>query len=1760
MLRIHSKLRENVNFQNNSKILILDINNSNMTKKLYLTSKITVPNHSKLNFATFLVDSGCDCNLLDQNTLYKLFPHLKDNQTAFMKSDIKLQSFTEHPINVLFKVELLIKFENNKIFYPLVFHIMENNFNCPAIIGLKGLASLKLNLIFNEIDGEAIPSLQSFHYNETRIHTLYYTDYELSLGYGEIKSCKGNQLAFVEIFFDHFFNIQVGDKILLSEDFTSKRHNFEIIDTTAIIEFCPKTNKLFSNVLIRNLSKHDLNTNIAVYYEKLNDSEIINITPENIHSLKNVNFIHNAEITQIPKCESTEGYNISKFDNTILNVVDKTVNSITYNLHSNAYTIGTIFPYSVDYTNNPKAENNDVHDLSKSLTDSRINLPKENDLTPEVRAQFESKKDCVQMGIGLDIDDKEFNEVMNAERGIGIPKKIDVPPREIVDLDSFEPLFKPYVEDIFCKKYPQILSRFSLDRGFLSQTLGKYTVKLKPNVQLPSHKKIYYLSPVELTQLSSILEFLLKNGTIERAHQQGDKISTYCSPSYIISRKNSQSSPRLVINYSKINECIQAEPAHIPNYEILIHTLRDYTLFSVLDLSCAFYSICIDEMSKEYTAFSTPMGVYSWNSLGTGLLSSPETLARFGEKMVHYVPERDKKGNEIYGTDKLPKLVYSPLEGTHIIFDDVIVGSKMQGTFKESVHHHFNKLEELVKRIAYHRGKIGFAKAQLCKSRINFFGLFIQNNFISVDPKRTEKLLQAEMPTSPKGIRSFLGLVNSIRTSLGFNVLKNLPILNKLTSSKLRSFTPTKEEEKAFYETKVQLTSAPIFTKISDPNSAKILFTDMSIGDTAVYSAILCQVVKPMGDKHHVKYYINLDDRNHRIIYTSKLPIRPIDKLKPKESFKDYKLRLNQQVPPPHLYLQSETYGWDELEASNSLGHAFKLLHDLHNCASDFSNYSKLASEYIYSSIIQMQMQQFVYNDDRTKFKNFIKDLKLGKWHIDEYLYIFKVIAKITYRQVIVVSYHSNHKEVNYFNSESTKPPFIFLLYSTKGKYYVLPAIIDKVESYNVAEHRGNFEIISYLSKNIQNEHKSKHIYDLELYGLLFALNTFKKFINSNETCVLTDSKCIFYLFTQSNLETSLKLTRWNKKLLEDFPNVVLKFLNSEHNLSDFLSRRYNVKEIPRHRLHLTRYVSTELDKLIPYDRVFTWEEWSKFCNENESCMVDKISDIKGVTIGIKSLTLQQKGIDIVFNPINALKTRISLQNIITAQKSEYREIYEKCLSLDTPYKIKTKDKLSYVVKNSLLFVIFKDDFSIEKIYLPQTMVPPFVAYSHLISNHAGITKMQLILDNFYHPTLNSFIKRLVQSCFSCSLVNIGTKSQKLGFYPVAKRPFCNISLDLIEDLPKSGGYKHILTVTDELSGAIYLYPLKTKKSKEFFNLYFFSIHQYFKPSIILSDNGKVFQHKKNMRILASMGTRFIPTASWWSQSRGLVESSNKIMKNSIKKLLVTQPDYDWPYSLPILTYLYNTTPTNKTKAPPNSIIFGPTSHQNQPHFDALPTKDFHPLIAKNPKLVNDLNLSYELALNEVRHEIEDEKKDRNEALNATKIEKKLEVGGLVLVTDRTTFPGMVKAFRPKYQYVPFRVLNLWTTTVLVEKITDTTSFKLSKNDVKIYHPLDKNFENLPTEVVNVLKNPQDIINNESLSIIMQNDKFEPLNISLHNTEQENEIEEITSDNEISSSDNNDSSSEDDISSSDEDSQSINNLPLKARVRKNPKKKIQFDL
>jgi hypothetical protein len=57
-------------------------------------------------------------------------------------------------------------------------------------------------------------------------------------------------------------------------------------------------------------------------------------------------------------------------------------------------------------------------------------------------------------------------------------------------------------------------------------------------------------------------------------------------------------------------------------------------------------------------------------------------------------------------------------------------------------------------------------------------GWIISHNFVIPDPRRMEKIKNAEVPKSKKEIRSFLGLVNSIRRVIQFNVIKEMQILS----------------------------------------------------------------------------------------------------------------------------------------------------------------------------------------------------------------------------------------------------------------------------------------------------------------------------------------------------------------------------------------------------------------------------------------------------------------------------------------------------------------------------------------------------------------------------------------------------------------------------------------------------------------------------------------------------------------------------------------------------------------------------------------------------------------------------------------------------------------------------------------------------------------------------------------------------------------------------------------------------------------------
>ena len=86
--------------------------------------------------------------------------------------------------------------------------------------------------------------------------------------------------------------------------------------------------------------------------------------------------------------------------------------------------------------------------------------------------------------------------------------------------------------------------------------------------------------------------------------------------------------------------------------------------------------------------------------------------------------------------------------------------------FTPSKESHMNKLEDLLKALLKNGLKISPKKWQLFKTRLQYMGneIFIENEKVCVQPLRgrLEAIKKLEPPKTPKGCRSFAGMVNFV--------------------------------------------------------------------------------------------------------------------------------------------------------------------------------------------------------------------------------------------------------------------------------------------------------------------------------------------------------------------------------------------------------------------------------------------------------------------------------------------------------------------------------------------------------------------------------------------------------------------------------------------------------------------------------------------------------------------------------------------------------------------------------------------------------------------------------------------------------------------------------------------------------------------------------------------------------------------------------------------------------------------------------------
>ena len=1258
---------------------------------------------------------------------------------------------------------------------------------------------------------------------------------------------------------------------------------------------------------------------------------------------------------------------------------------------------------------------------------------------------------------------QDIPEELKMPQGFEIPCTLPKTVEELLKLEQHEILHQTYLKRIFVDKYPTVVATHAYDIGDISKTLGYYKIELKDNTPLPAFKKLYYLAPQQRQQMQDILDYLLKYEIIERACQNTQVTHLFASPAYLVEKKDPESPARFIINYQILNQAIKTAPPVIPNITHTLQNLRDMYMYSTTDLKQAYFSCSLHEESRSLTRFVTDFGSYQMKRLAMGLSTSPSSWAELTYRMVHMKPVLDDHGDLIYTDENVVKLDHDPIYGCEIFYDDLIFATELKATYEETVQTHYALVEKVIERLAFHRAKLSLDKSLWGRTHIKFLGWYISHNTLFPDKKRVDKLLGTQFPTNIHAMRSWTGLLQTIRTTLPCSFMKEVAMLTPLCSS-TKPYNPSVQQKDAFQRIKTALTEMPIFSRIIDPWAKKLIFVDSS--EAGCYAAVLCQIERRSAAKHHIPDSLSLSDPVDRIIYDNRLCYDSVPLYTLAEHVPRSQLPTQYSEPVKNIdYLEEDYLGYSADQVSDSLFIAVRSIQYAYGC--QLSNTQELRRQIIAKlkpNILYHRLLESQFNNDKEKFQTFLSNFQNGNGPVDDRLYLVEILALVLNRPITVIStlpqHNGNH--ILQFVNDSQKPPFVLGAYYKNNYIIFRPYFIDRNSAFNLKEIANTFHIVAFWSKAISEKDAKLPIAEKELFAILGALDNFSKLIGHSDILCLTDSKALFLLFSNPVSKSISKLSRWGLKLHLTYPQLRFRFIRSRDNLSDFLTRNYNAKKLDLKRLQIKNFEVSNLDNYIDPQKEFSLNEWKDFVDQHQHLLTYQ-EPVQAMTV--QSISKAVKNIHKLLEPTDALKDKMSHQSIASHQL-EFVELYNDCIAAPN-FTIGTGEDL-IKLSNGLLY---KKDKGVFKILLPEALEGLFISYHHLAYGHAGPAKLSAMLFAYYFPKKLQKIKRLCAQCFSCALTNPSTQRHVLGSYPIPSYMYETCVADLAESLPPSQGYSHFLLLCCPLTHFIHCYPLKDKTAAAVAFHVQYGIFQNFRVKNFLSDNGKCFTEKHFLSLLDSLNIQRIQIASLHPRANGKAESTIKTVKYLLKKTLASNPDYRWTDVLPLLIKQLNSTVHPETGFSPLELLHGKHSPSSESPFHQAPPDKLYPLLQNFKTLVDAKRQETKQITEFLRQEIQLRKVEIQQYLNKNRITTTFNVGDYCFIKDRSITVGVNPSLRTFYDPNPHIILQDRPTTVVVRRLADSFQSVYSKDDVKKYNRLDATFLHLPLPVRKVLIN-----------------------------------------------------------------------------------------
>jgi transposase InsO family protein len=235
------------------------------------------------------------------------------------------------------------------------------------------------------------------------------------------------------------------------------------------------------------------------------------------------------------------------------------------------------------------------------------------------------------------------------------------------------------------------------------------------------------------------------------------------------------------------------------------------------------------------------------------------------------------------------------------------------------------------------------------------------------------------------------------------------------------------------------------------------------------------------------------------------------------------------------------------------------------------------------------------------------------------------------------------------------------------------------------------------------------------------------------------------------------------------------------------------------------------------------------------------------------------------------------------------------------------------------------------KVYVPKDegLRREVVALHHdsPMCGHPGLWKtLELIQRNYWWPGITKFVRRYLAGCDHCQRYKNFPQSPvgPLNPLPVPERPWQEISVDLITDLPLSRGYDSILVVVDRFSKQAHFVPCTKTLSSHglavLYRDYVWKLHGL--PDSITSDRGPQFASDFMRELCSMLSIRQRLSTAFHPQTDGQTERVNQAVEQYLR-LYINWDQYDWSDRLPQAEFAYNNLENSSSHQSPFLVANG---------------------------------------------------------------------------------------------------------------------------------------------------------------------------------------------------------------------------------------------